>query len=209
MNFVLGFLFLACLYTTGHSQEEREFSVVTITESVVDDTSPFANILLDTLVKKPILDESSASRILATFNVKGVNRNTDNAQAYTKTTIGTMALKGDAEAAKNFINRLTGLFDIHDKQGERLIEYCMELILDNNISEPNDLAQLAAGNGYGVKITTTKSSVSTQEIEGNPASPTAAPTLAPTAAPTAAPTTAPPDPIPAEKDCSCPVWASA
>jgi len=203
MNLFLGFVFFGCLYAIGHSQEEKEFNVVTITESVVDDPSEFANILLDTLVKKPILDESSASRILATFNVKGVNRNTDNAQAYTKTTISTLTIKGDADAANKFITRLTGLFDNHDKQGERLIEYFMELILDNNISEPNDIANLAASNGYGVNIKTTKSWFNTQEIEGNPASPPPAPTTA--APPRPAPTTAAPTagPGPAEKECTC------
>jgi len=168
MKLSLSFIFLTCFYAIGQSSNQKEFTDVTITESTSDDPSEFANILLDTLVKKRTLDEATAVKILATFDVKGVNRDPESAQPYTKATINKLVAKGDADAAKKFINRLRGLFDNSKNQGERLIEYLLELVLDNGLMDAKDGAELAANNGYGVNIEVTRFTSSTQEISGKP-----------------------------------------
>jgi len=186
-----------CFYFLAHcAAEEKESSDVTITQNINDDDSEFANILLDMLVKKPILDEATAARLLATFKVKGVNRKTDGAAAFTKADIGTMTIQGNPDASKKFKNSLTSLFD-QDKQGQRLVEYLLELALDNDLIDEKAAGQLAADNGYGVSIQTTRYSSSTNEIEVKPV-PRSTTTKAPTPAPTPAPTAAP---APAKDGC--------
>jgi len=168
MKMIASVALLVCCYAVAHSSEEKEFNDVKVTQSLADDQSDFANILLDTLVEKPILDESSASRILATFGLKGVGRN--RGQAYTKSSIGSLAVKGDADAGKRFIKRLTGLFD-EKQQGLRLIEHLLALILDNDLMDANAASKLAAANGYGVNIKVTRIQESTQEVSSDPVRP--------------------------------------
>jgi len=168
MKFTLLFLTCLCAFVQT-AAKEKEFSDVTITQSTEDDPSTFANILLDMLVEKSILDAPTAEKILATFKVNGVERNPQNAQAFTKATIGTLAIKGDADASNKFIKRLTKLLDQPENQGSQLIAHLLELVLDTDLVNANDGAQLASTNGYGVKIETTRYTSSTQEVEATPA----------------------------------------
>jgi len=189
--------------------EERESNDVTITESYNEEDSTFVNILFDKLVAKSILDESTCSRILATYKVQG--RNSATAQPYTKATIGTCQVKGVAEASKKFINSLTVLLDQHEKQGLGLVKYCMELVLDNDIMQASDAAQLAADNGYGCKIQTSRYSSSSDQLEVTVAQPTEEPTTpAPPPPPTTTKGTEKPPPPPTEEpppaSCECPTW---
>jgi len=139
-------------------QEEttKEFSDVTIGESIAEDDSIFVNNLLDLLVKKSILDEPTSSRILVTFKIKGVNRNTDGAEAFTKESISDASVKGDADAQKKFVARISGLLDNTEKREKNVIGYLLELVLDNQLIEGNAAAQFAADAGYSIdiKITT-------------------------------------------------------
>jgi len=168
MKFAL--ISLTCLCLFGQSAaKEKEFSDVTINQSTEDDPTAFVNILLDTLVKKSIVDESTASQILVTFKVKGVERNPQAAKAFTKATIGAATIKGDADASSKFIKRLTKLLDQRADQGRQLIEHLLELVLDNDLLEAQTAAELAATNGYGVKIETTRVSINTQQVQVTPA----------------------------------------
>ena len=164
MKMIVSVALLVCFYAVAHSSEEREFNDVKITQSLADDHSEFANILLDTLVEKPILDESTASRILATFDLKGVNRNAG--EAYTQSSVKSVAVKGDKGAGRRFVNHLSGLFD-EEQQGLRLIELLLALILDNDLMEANEASKLAAANGYGVNIKITRIQESTQEVSSD------------------------------------------
>jgi len=166
MKFALAFLTCLCAFAQS-AAKEKEFSDVAITQTTEDEPSTFANMLLDMLVKKTILDEATAGKLLATFKVKGVNRKPSG--AFTKATIGAVTIKGDADASGKFIKRLTKLLDQGTDQGRQLIEHLLELVLDNDLMNANDGAQLAAENGYGVKIETIRYTSSSKNVEATPA----------------------------------------
>jgi len=180
MKLVTGLVLLACCsyaLAGGNGFDDRiqvrEFNDVTITQNFNDEPSTFANILLDLLVKNTILDEPTAAKFLVTFKVNGVNRKTDGAAAFTKATFVNFAAKGDADARRKFIERSLSLFDKPDQSGSRVIEYLMEFVLDNDVLEAQDAANLAGDHGYGVKIETTRYKTNTEQIDINPPPPPA------------------------------------
>ncbi len=70
MKLVTGLIILVFSMTCQAQETEvtKEFSDVTIGESIAEDDSIFVNQLLDLLVKKSIFDEPSCSRLLVTFS---------------------------------------------------------------------------------------------------------------------------------------------
>jgi len=156
----------AFFYALAHS--DREFNDVTVTESLSEDHSEFVNTLLDKLEEKAVLSESVSSKILGTFNVKGVNR--DQGSAYTKTTIKSLKVGGDGDAGKKFVSRLASLFG-EDEQGLHLIEYLLELTMDNDVLDAKEGAELAGASGYGVKVKVTRYSSTSEDYQGQAQAP--------------------------------------
>jgi outer membrane biosynthesis protein TonB len=145
----------------------KDLSDVTITDSNTNaaENAKFINHLIDLLVKRSILEESSGARILATFKIKGDNLKTDGVKPFCQESFKTCQADGDADAHNKFITRLTGLLTKTDKRELHLIEYLLELIMDNALLEINDAGQLAAENGYSIDIKITRMISTIEEIE--------------------------------------------
>lgn len=75
------------------------------------------------------------------------NKTLEGAEVFTKASLSALPPHGDTDAFVKFLDRLSSLIDKPDPKGQHLIEYLLEIVLDNKLMEVDPAMELVANNG--------------------------------------------------------------